>query len=71
MKVELSRLYARVRADGATVLSGRIGYDGMLRVEPNPDYDPNNPKSPAFLAFMEQAPPKQTQPYREGEIVDH
>lgn len=64
MKVELCRLYAKTRADGATVLSGRLGYDGMLRVLPNENYDPDDPKSPSFIAYIEQAPPKGTTPYR-------
>ncbi len=54
MKVELARLYSRTRNDGATVLSGRMGFNGMLRVVPNPDY----PKSPSFIAYLEEAPPK-------------
>jgi hypothetical protein len=63
MRIEIARLYARTRRDGATTLSGRIGYDGRLRVEPNPNHDPTNEKSPAFLAFIESAEPKAAAPY--------
>jgi hypothetical protein len=85
LKIEIARLYAKTRHDGATVLSGRMGFNGMLRVMPNPDFDPDNAKSPSFIAYLEEAPPKDTQPYRgpqlatptrtphaitEGEIVD-
>lgn len=85
MRIELARLYAKTRHDGAVVLSGRIGYGGMLRVIPNPDFDPDEPKSPSFIAYIEEAPAKGAAPYKgpqlappqrpprafvEGEIVD-
>lgn len=62
-RIEIARLYARERNDGAVTLSGRIGYDGRLRVEPNPNHDPNNEKSPDFIAYIETAEPKQAKPY--------
>lgn len=63
MRITIAKLYARTRNDGAVTLSGRMGYDGRLRVEPNPDHEPGNEKSPEFLAFIEYAEPKQAQPY--------
>lgn len=57
MRIELARLYAKTRRDGATTLSGRMGYDGRLRIEPNPQHNPDDPKSPDFLAFIEYAEP--------------
>lgn len=69
MRIEFARLYARQRQDGATVLSGRVGYDGMLRVIPNPDFDPDEPKSPAFIAYLEEAPPKATAPYKGPQLA--
>lgn len=63
MRVTIAKLYARTRNDGAVTLSGRMGYDGRLRVEPNPDYEPGNEKSPEFLAFIEYAEPRGSQTY--------
>ncbi len=68
-RIEIARLYAKTRHDGAVVLSGRMGYNGMLRVLPNPDFDPDNPKSPPFIAYMEEAPPKDAQPYRGPQLL--
>jgi hypothetical protein len=84
-RIEIARLYAKTRRDGATTLSGRVGYDGRLRIEPNPKHDPDDPKSPGFLAFIEYAEPNAAAPFKgpqimaptrtphaitEGEIVD-
>lgn len=68
MRIELARLYAKTRRDGATTLSGRVGYDGRLRIEPNPQHDPDDPKSPDFLAFIEYAQP-QTAPFKGPQII--
>jgi hypothetical protein len=54
MKIEIARLYARQRRDGATTLSGKMGYNGTLRIVPNPDKDADDPKSPDFIAFLEE-----------------
>lgn len=62
-RITIAKLYARERNDGAVTLSGKIGYDGRLRVEPNPDYNPDDERSPGFLAFIEYAEPKQAKPY--------
>lgn len=68
-RIEIARLYARQRRDGATTLSGRIGYDGRLRIEPNPDHDPANDRSPAFLAFIEYAEPNAAKPYTGPQLL--
>jgi hypothetical protein len=62
-RIEIARLYARQRNDGATTLSGRMGYDGRLRIEPNPNHNPDDAKSPDFLAYIEYAEPKAAKPY--------
>jgi hypothetical protein len=63
-RIEIARLYAKERGDGATILSGRMGYNGMLRVFPNPDFDPGDNRSPSFIAYLEEAPPKDAAPYK-------
>lgn len=62
-RIEIARLYARTRNDGATTLSGRMGYDGRLRIEPNPNKVEGDDRSPDFIAFMEYAEPKAPKPY--------
>ena len=83
-RIELARLYARTRRDGATTLSGRMGYDGRLRIEPNPAKVEGDDKSPDFIAYLETAEPRAAKPYNgpqlrvprntpalvEGEIVE-
>ncbi len=85
-KITIAKLYARTRHDGAVTLSGKLGYDGRLRIEPNPEHNPDDERSPGFIASIEYAEPKATQPYSgvqlqqpprqaprafvEGEIVD-
>jgi hypothetical protein len=68
-KIEIARLYARTRNDGAVTLSGRIGYDGRLRIEPNPNKVDGDDKSPDFLAFIESAEPRAATPYRGAQLV--
>jgi len=68
-RIEIARLYAKERNDGATILSGRMGYNGMLRVVPNPDYDPDNAKSPAFIAYLEEVPSKDAAPYKGPQLA--
>jgi len=86
MRITIAKLYARQRRDGATTLSGKMGYDGRLRIEPNPAKIEGDDKSPDFLAFIEYAEPKAAPvavPYRgpqlfpvrplqclEGEVVE-
>jgi hypothetical protein len=67
-RITIAKLYARTRNDGAVTLSGRMGYDGRLRVEPNPNHDPDDAKSPDFLAFIEYAEPKQAKPYTGAQL---
>jgi hypothetical protein len=62
-RIEIARLYARQRNDGATTLSGRIGYDGRLRVIPNPNKVEGDDRSPDFIAYIETAEPKANAPY--------
>jgi hypothetical protein len=57
-RIEIAKLYSRTRFDGAPTLSGRIGA-ARLRIEPNPQHDPQDPKSPDWLAFIEEAPAQQ------------
>jgi hypothetical protein len=54
-RIEIAKLYSRTRFDGAPTLSGRIGA-ARLRIEPNPNHDAADPKSPDWLAFIEEAP---------------
>jgi hypothetical protein len=68
-KIEIARLYARTRSDGAVTLSGRIGYDGRLRIVPNENKVEGDDKSPDFLAFIETAEPKSAQPYRGPQLL--
>ena len=58
MKIELARLYSYTRRDGAVVLSGGCGYNGRLKIEPNPDFDETDTRSAPFLAFIEEKPEK-------------
>jgi hypothetical protein len=64
-RIELAKMYSRTRYDGAPTLSGRIG-SARLRIEPNPQHDPQDPKSADFLAFIEEVPPQSAPatPYR-------
>ncbi len=68
-KIEIARLYARTRNDGAVTLSGRIGYDGRLRIVPNENKVEGDEKSPDFLAFIESAEPRAATPYRGAQIM--
>jgi hypothetical protein len=69
-RIELCKLYSRTRFDGAPTLSGRMGA-ARLRIEPNPNHDADDPKSPDFLAFIEEAPAQQpnAQPYRGPQLT--
>lgn len=64
MKIELARLYARTRADGAVTLSGSIGYNGRLRIEPNTAKVDGDDRSPDFIASIEEKQSAPTTPYR-------
>lgn len=64
MKIELARLYARTRHDGAITLSGSIGYNGRLRIEPNPAKVDGDDRSPDFIAYVEEKNTAPTTPYR-------
>jgi hypothetical protein len=68
-RIEIARLYAKTRRDGAVTLSGRIGYDGRLRIEPNPNKIDSDEKSPDVLAFIESAEPRAATPYRGAQIM--
>jgi hypothetical protein len=54
MKIEIARLYERTNKKGVKTLSGRFGYTGRLRIEPNPQHDPNDERSPQFIAYVEE-----------------
>jgi hypothetical protein len=69
MKIELARLYARQRRDGATTLSGRVGYNGRLRIEPNPNKVEGDDKSPDFIATIEERPDDGAAPYKGAQLV--
>ena len=69
MKIELARLYARTRNDGAVTLSGSIGYNGRLRISPNPDKIVGDDRSPDFIAEIEEKQSAPAQAYRGPQLT--
>lgn len=67
-KIKIAGLYAHTRNDGATLLRGRIFYDGLLKVEPNPDKQPGD-NLPDFIATVEMSAPKPSGPYRGPQLL--
>jgi hypothetical protein len=41
-----------------------VGYNGRLKILPNPDKVEGDDRSPDFLAFIEERAPAQSQPYK-------
>ncbi len=68
-KIELARLYARTRADGAVTLSGSIGYTGRLRIEPNANKVEGDDRSPDFIAYIEEKQRAPATPYRGAQLM--
>ncbi len=69
MKIELARLYARTRHDGAVTLSGSVGYNGRLRIEPNAAKIDGDDRSPDFIAYIEEKQSAPTTTYRGPQLT--
>jgi hypothetical protein len=69
MKIELARLYARTRNDGAVTLSGSVGYTGRLRIEPNSAKIEGDDRSPDFIAYIEEKQSAPAQAYRGPQLT--
>lgn len=68
-KIEIARLYARTRNDGAVTLSGSIGYTGRLRIEPNANKVEGDDRSPDFIAYIEEKQSAPATPYRGAQLL--
>lgn len=69
MKIELARLYARTRHDGAVTLSGSVGYNGRLRIEPNAAKIDGDDRSPDFIAYIEEKQTAPATPYKGPQLT--
>jgi hypothetical protein len=69
MQIKLAQLYARQRADGAITLSGTMGYNGRLRILPNPDKVEGDTKSPDFIAYLEERSDNYARPYNGPQLL--
>jgi hypothetical protein len=69
MKIELARLYARTRHDGAVTLSGSIGYNGRLRIEPHAAKIEGDDRSPDFIAYIEEKQSAPATTYRGPQLT--
>jgi hypothetical protein len=69
MKIELARLYARTRHDGAVTLSGSVGYNGRLRIEPNAAKVDGDDRSPDFIAYIEEKNTAPATPYKGPQLT--